>query len=266
MVDDYVVRMSKLSISFFFIGLALLGVWTWPCDGSPLSRDSSESNETDNVGKMLQEIRAQCIKNTGSDTDFPKFMASVEHSMMCLADFDTEKFKIDFNELTNATRGTFFPKYCHKIRSFVSCINISLIYMQPCLESSAFQIAKALIDSIPEASNLACKNDGEIIFQLKDEERKECIMQKEDEISTCFNTFKTDMNGIIDFAELKQDQCGPLTNFRQCLKDILDHCDLSDIVSVYDIPLNAMLPLTPCANYTQTTMVHLLDNNSVGGD
>uniref|UniRef100_A0A087YUA3 Uncharacterized protein n=2 Tax=Anopheles darlingi TaxID=43151 RepID=A0A087YUA3_ANODA len=248
MVDDYVVRMSKLSVSLLFIGLALLAVWTGPGDGSPLSRESSESIETDNVGKMLQEIRAQCIKNTGSDADFPKFMASVELAVVCLADFDTEKLKIDFNELTNATRATFFPKYCDKLRSFGSCINISLIYMQPCLKSSAFQIAKALIDSIPEASNLACKNDGEIIFQLKDEERKECIMQKEDEISACFNTFKTDMNGIIDFAELKQDQCGPLANFRECLKDILDHCDLSDIVSVYDIPLNTILPLAPCSN------------------
>ncbi|XP_049546568.1 uncharacterized protein LOC125957722 [Anopheles darlingi] len=264
MVDDYVVKMAKLSFTLFFIGLALLAVWTGPCDGSSLSRESSESNKTDNVGKTLQEIRAQCIKYTRKNPDlsFRIYMRSVQWASECITDFDTEKFKIDFNELTNATRGTFFPKYCDKLRSFVSCIDTSLMFMQLCHSPSTIHIGKALIESISAVSNLACKNDGVIIFH---EEHKECIMQKEDEISACFNTFKKIGNGIIHFTKLTQNQCSPLANFRRCLKDILDHCDLSDIVSVYDIPLNAILPLAPCSNHTEHK-VGLLENNSIDED
>ncbi|ETN61237.1 hypothetical protein AND_007110 [Anopheles darlingi] len=209
--------------------------------------------------------------------------------------FDTKKLKIDFNELTNATRATFFPKYCDKMRSFVSCIDRSLMFMELCHSSSTIHIGKALIESISAVSNLACKNDGEIIFH---EEHKECIMQKEDEISACFNTFKKIRNGIIHFTELTQDQCRSsagnlerkkgdrcnlrvplqnateiiacdrsslsiLTNFRQCLKDQLDHCDLSDIISIYDVPMNAMLRLTPCGNHTEEQQVGLIESNSI---
>uniref|UniRef100_A0A2M4DQM8 Putative secreted protein n=1 Tax=Anopheles darlingi TaxID=43151 RepID=A0A2M4DQM8_ANODA len=265
MVDDYVVRMSKLSISFFFIGLALLAVWTGPCDGSPLLRECFAYKKSYRVGGrcMLEEIRAQCNEIARiSGMAFRLYMRSVHWALECMADFDTKKFKIDFNELTNATRGTFFPKYCDKLRSFVSCIDRSLMFMELCHSPSTIHIGKALIESISAVSNLACKNDGEIIFH---EERKECIMQKEDEISACFNTFKKIGNVIIDFTELTQDQCSPLANFRRCLKDILDHCDLSDIVSVYDIPLNAMLSLAPCSNHTEHK-VGLLENNSIDED
>uniref|UniRef100_A0A2M4D190 Putative secreted protein n=1 Tax=Anopheles darlingi TaxID=43151 RepID=A0A2M4D190_ANODA len=251
--------MSKLSVTLLFVGLSLLVV----CNGSPLPRESSESNESN---ESLEDIREQCIENTGSDADFPKFMASVEQAMLCLAGFDSKNFINDIRHLSNATRATFFPKYCPKIRSLVSCIDGSLLGMQPCLDEDVFKIAEALIESIPDAVDLACKNDGEIFLKLEDEEHQECIMENTVQLSECVETLSTNFDNAIELFELTQDQCRELVIFRECIKEQLDPCDLSDIVSIYDIPMNAILPLTPCANYTQTPMVHLLDKNSVGED
>uniref|UniRef100_A0A2M4BXA9 Putative secreted protein n=1 Tax=Anopheles marajoara TaxID=58244 RepID=A0A2M4BXA9_9DIPT len=254
--------MSKLSVTLLFIGVSLLVV----CDGSPLSSESSESsesNERNEVQQVLEKVREQCIKNTGSDAAFPDFMQSIERAMKCIADFDTKKFKTDFHLLTNATRGNFFSEYCSKGRTLASCLAGSLMGMQPCLKVTGFEMGDVLLHSIPEALDLACHNDGEVVFKLKDEQRKECMAQKADEISTCFNMLGNTGQYVIDFTELTQEQCSALTNVRQCMKDILKSCDLAEIVNVYEIPINAILPLTSCLNQTEQQNVNLHENNSI---
>uniref|UniRef100_A0A2M4BXN6 Putative secreted protein n=1 Tax=Anopheles marajoara TaxID=58244 RepID=A0A2M4BXN6_9DIPT len=250
--------MFKWTVTLFFVGLSLLVV----CDGSALSSESSDSNEYEVVG-ILGEIRKQCKSNTGSNAAFSVVMESVEQAMECVSHFDAENFVIDFDELTNATRGAFFAKYCPKVRSLVSCHDGMLVAVRPCLKKGTFNIVQALFDSIPEALDLACENDGEIVFKLKDQQRLECMGQKESQMKVCANALTNNLNGEWEDSKLTQEQCSMLTNFRQCLKDQLDLCDLSDFISIYDIPMNAMLSLTPCGNRTQEPSVYLLDNNSI---
>uniref|UniRef100_A0A2M4BX87 Putative secreted protein n=1 Tax=Anopheles marajoara TaxID=58244 RepID=A0A2M4BX87_9DIPT len=251
--------MFKLSVTLLLIGVSLLVV----CDGAVVFREGSDSNESEEVNNILGEIREQCIKNTGSDAAFPEFMVSYQMAMKCIADFDTEKFKIDYGLLTNATRGAFFSKYCPKGRTLVSCLSGSLMGMKPCAKVAAYKMADVLLHSIPEALELACHNDGEIVFKLKDERRQECRVQKADEISTCFNMLGNTPKRVFDVTELTQEQCSALTTVRQCMKDILESCDLAEIVNVYEIPIKAVLPLTPCVNQTEQQNVNLHENNSI---
>uniref|UniRef100_A0A2M4CIX6 Putative secreted protein n=1 Tax=Anopheles darlingi TaxID=43151 RepID=A0A2M4CIX6_ANODA len=239
--------MSKFSVTLLFIGLSLLVV----CDGSALSNESSDSNEYEVTG-ILEEVRKQCKKNTGSNAAFRVVIESVDTTFMCISRFEADNFMNDFNRLTNATRGIFFPKYCPKVRSLISCHDNMIATIQTCLKEGTVKMVQALYDSIPEALTLACKNDGEIIFKLKDVKRQRCIMQKGDQMSACVNTLKNSLIGDWEDSKLTQEQCSILTNFRQCLKDQLDHCDLSDIISIYDVPMNAMLRLTPCGNHTES--------------
>uniref|UniRef100_A0A2M4A7N8 Putative conserved secreted protein n=1 Tax=Anopheles triannulatus TaxID=58253 RepID=A0A2M4A7N8_9DIPT len=250
--------MSKLSDTLLFIGLSLLVI----CDGSPMSSESSESNEYEETG-ILKEIRKHCKSNTRSNVAFSEVMESADVTFMCIWNFDAENFVNDFNQLTNATRGTFFTKYCPKVRSLISCYGDMFAAVRPCLKEGKRNMVQALFDSIPETLDLACKNDGEIIFKLTDQKRQECFKLKADQMSACANTLKNNLNGDWEDSKLTPEQCSILTNTRQCLKDQLDACDLSDIIGIYDIPINAILPLTPCANYTQEPTVHLLDNNTI---
>ncbi|XP_050097045.1 27 kDa glycoprotein-like [Anopheles aquasalis] len=251
--------MIKLSVTLLFIGLSLLAV----CNGSPLSGKSSNSNELNGMANILGEIREQCIKNTGSDEAFDGFMISSQLAMMCVGNIDIENFLIDIFQLTNATRGTFFPKYCQEMRSIVSCLNEMLPGMQPCLKESSFQIADAFIESLPEALDLACKNDGEVIMKLEDKDRKECIKPNADQFWECGDMLTNGIDNAFDLFKLNLDHCSELTSYRECINEQLEPCDLLDIVNIFDIPINAILPLTPCANHTDTPNVYQLVNNSI---
>ncbi|XP_035788743.1 27 kDa glycoprotein-like isoform X1 [Anopheles albimanus] len=200
-------------------------------------------------------------------------MESLENDSRCVLKFDVESFKNDFDQLTNATRTAFFTKYCSEARPLVSCFDGVLVSSRPCVKESGFKVIQAFYDSIPKALDLVCKNDGEIIFKMKDETRKKCFAQEGKQISVCINTYTRSVlwNFLLPNMELPiiqwnyevtQDKCGTLTSYRQCLKEPLDACDLSDLISIYDVPMNAMLSLTPCANNKEELKVETHQNNS----
>ncbi|XP_035788746.1 27 kDa glycoprotein-like [Anopheles albimanus] len=253
--------MSKLSVKSLFIGLSLLIV----CAGSPLSHESSESNESVEPNKLdfFQKLREQCRNNTGSDDAFLVLMESFENVSRCVLKFDVEGFKNDFDQLTNATRTAFFTKYCSEARPLVSCFDGVLVSSRPCVKESGFKVIQAFYDSIPKTLDLVCKNDGEIIFKMKDETRKKCFAQEGKQISVCVNTYARSAIWNDDWNyELTQDKCSTLTSYRQCLMEPLDACDLSDLISIYDVPMNAMLSLTPCGNNKEELKVETHQNNS----
>uniref|UniRef100_A0A2M4AC54 Putative conserved secreted protein n=1 Tax=Anopheles triannulatus TaxID=58253 RepID=A0A2M4AC54_9DIPT len=251
--------MFKLSVTLLFIGLSLLVV----CDGSPAAARSSESNESNEVDEFLTEMREMCKNNTGSDEAFPNFMQSVEQGMMCAMSFDVDNFVTDLEKLTNATRTTFFSNYCPKLRTVSSCKDGILTGMKPCLEADDFKIVEALAGIIPDAVELICKNDGSIIFQMEDETRLECIGSKVDELTVCATSVASTWNDDSDISELTPDQCSGLINFRQCIKEKLDSCQMSEVLGIYDLFHNALFRMTPCLNSTVVPQVELIDNNAI---
>uniref|UniRef100_A0A2M4DIY9 Putative secreted protein n=1 Tax=Anopheles darlingi TaxID=43151 RepID=A0A2M4DIY9_ANODA len=254
--------MSKLSITLLFIGLSLLVV----CDGSPLSDENSEPDEIDTTGWSGFSLKLinQCKQNTGSNAAFLAVLESVEKTVTCVSQFDTvrQNLKIDFFQMTNATREAFFTKYCPKARPFLSCFDGALASLRPCLKEREFNFVKTFIESIPETVHLACKNDGEILFQLRDETRQECFRQRFEQLSMCADVAKRTWNFDLDFSELMQGHCSIITDYRECAKEQLDACNLSDIISIYDVPMNAILGLTSCAKNKEEPKVETHQNNS----
>ncbi|XP_050092220.1 27 kDa hemolymph protein-like [Anopheles aquasalis] len=251
--------MSKLIVTLLLIGILIV------CDGSPLSHESSESNESNAPTKMdfLEKISEQCRNNTGSDDAFLELMESFENVSRCVLKFDIESFNTDFEQLTNATRTAFFTKYCAEVRPLVSCFDDVFDSMTPCIKESGFKVMKVFFDSFPETLDVACKNDGEIIFKLKDETRKNCFMEQGKQLSECVGKYMSSAIWNDDWnSELTQDKCSILTSYRSCLMEPLDACDLSDLISIYDVPMNAMLRLTPCANTTEELRVETHQNNA----
>uniref|UniRef100_A0A2M3YWB0 Putative secreted protein n=1 Tax=Anopheles nuneztovari TaxID=30067 RepID=A0A2M3YWB0_9DIPT len=250
--------MSKLSVTLLFIGLSLFVV----CDGSPIGA-SSESNESNEVDEFLTEMREMCKNNTGSDAAFPNFMQSVEKGMMCAASFDADNFMVDLDKLTNATRSAFFSNYCPKLRTVAACKDGILTGMKPCLESDDYNIVESLAGIIPDAVELICKNDGSIIFQMEDETRLECIATKIDELTVCATSVASTWNDDSDISELTPEQCSGLINFRQCIKEKLDSCQMSEILGIYDLFHNALFRMTPCAKNAAVPQLELVDNNAI---
>ncbi|XP_050093889.1 27 kDa glycoprotein-like [Anopheles aquasalis] len=241
--------MSKWSVILLFIGLFVVS------DGSPLSHESSDSDEVDTTGHSTFTINLikKCKKNTGSNAAFWAVMESAEKTSICLSEFNIKahSFKTDFDHMTNATRTAFFKKYCSEGRLLFSCFDDVQAHLRPCLGERDLKILNVTQTVFPETLDYVCKNDGEIIYKLKDQTRYECFTQKFDQVFECARNGETGVFYGWDIFELTQDQCSILMAFRECLKNTMDTCDLSDVVSLYDMIVNPILRLSLCANSTE---------------
>ncbi|XP_035794896.1 uncharacterized protein LOC118468184 [Anopheles albimanus] len=211
---------------------------------------------------LTLKLQTQCKRNSGSNTAFWAVMVSVEKTALCLSKIQNLKqsFKNDFfDQLTNATRTAFFTKYCSEVRSALPCFDDLQDKLRACLKDQVLNVVKAVFNSLPETVDFICKNNGEIIFKMKDQSRQDCLRQKFDQLSEVKRNWNIDW----DISELTLDQCSILTTYRQCLKDTMDACDLSDIVTIFDMIINPMLRLTPCASNTENSTVETYQTNSI---
>ncbi|XP_049546583.1 uncharacterized protein LOC125957735 [Anopheles darlingi] len=77
-----------------------------------------------------------------------------------------------------------------------------------------------------------------------------------DEMAVCIFTLTMILK---DVSELREDHCRKLNYVRECIKFQLDACELSDILKVFDVPINAMFGIMPCANLTEEQMGTWMD-------
>lgn len=251
-----------------FVLIVALGVLTLfgaTLASPPASRNmfDSSSEESAETREMMQEIREMCRNNSGSDEAYVALMESMQTTMMCaMSAIELEQFLIDIDVLSNETRSTFFPRYCPQLRTAGSCLGNLLKTAKPCLEEEDFVIVKALTGIYPDAVELICKNDGDLLFKLEEPKYKECIDKLSVDIMECFIPFASETDNW-DISHLTQDQCSTLAGLRQCIKGKMDLCKTPDLINVYDLFHNTLFRMTPCRNYVPVPKVAMIDNNSI---
>ncbi|XP_053676373.1 27 kDa hemolymph glycoprotein-like [Anopheles nili] len=257
--------MAKVAPLVLFGILALLAaVWASPLSKGTESSNSSE--ESGEVGEMLKELQEMCKNNSGSDAAFLGLMSSVQETMVCaVASLDLEGLMTDVDTLSNETRFTFFPRYCPQLRKTYSCVNKLVGDVRPCLEDDDYTIVQALVGILPDAVELMCKNDGEILFKYDEPKYSDCLEKLGDSFEECTNSFLNSTDDW-DLSNMTQDQCSTMFGFRDCLQGKLGLCKASDLISVYDLFHNTLVRMTPCRNYVEVPKVTLVDNNTVDED
>lgn len=227
--------------------------------GAMFDSSSQESSEED----VMQEIGEMCRNNSGSDEAFRKLSEAMQKSMMCaMSAIDVDNLVSDIDTLSKDTRSTFFPRYCPQLRTASSCLKDVVGAAKPCLEDDDFVIVDALSGIIPDAIELICKNDGDILFKMDDPKYKECIDKLGDTMMECITPFAAETDNW-DISHLTQDQCGTLFGFRQCVQRKLNVCKAPDLISVYDLFHNTLFRMTPCRNYSGPSKVTEIDNNTI---
>lgn len=257
-----IAKMAKLSLVAALGMLALFAV----ARAMPQFGSDSSSEESAETRQFMEEIRTMCRNNSGSDDAYGALMESMQTTMMCaMTSIDLESFMMDVNTLSNETRGTFFPQYCPQLKRAGSCLDDLLKTARPCLEEDDFTIVKALTGIFPDAVDLICKNDGEIIFKLDDPNYKECVDKLSDNVMECIVPFASESENW-DISHLTQSQCGTLSGLRQCIERKLNVCKAPDLIGVYDLFHNTLFRMTPCRNYVTgvpDTKLTEIDNNAI---
>ncbi|XP_049299365.1 27 kDa hemolymph protein-like isoform X2 [Anopheles funestus] len=259
--------MMKIRTNILLLGVVALCAVTI---ASPLGKAAdSSSEESGEAGEFVKELQELCRNNSGSDAAFLELMESFQSTMMCtVAAIDLEGLMSEVDALSNETRTTFFPRYCPQLRTAYNCIDKLVNDFRPCLEEDDFTIVKALAGILPDAVELMCKNDGEILFKFDEPKYTECFEKVSDSFDECL----TFLNGTDDWdiSSMTRDQCSQLSGFRQCLQDKMNICKAPDLINVYDLFHNTLFRMTPCRNYMEieklkvglVAMVYCIENTS----
>ncbi|XP_058125885.1 uncharacterized protein LOC131267127 isoform X1 [Anopheles coustani] len=173
---------------------------------------------------------------------------------------DLEKFMSDIDTLSNETRTAFFSQYCPQLERTALCMHDVVEATRPFLEEDLFIIVKALADNYPDAVDMICKNDGEMIFNLAEPTTKKCVETLWDDVMEHMEPFADEVENW-DISHLTQFQCEALSELRQYIEGKLNVCQAADLMSVYDLFYNTLFSVTTCRNYV--TEVTEIENNTV---
>lgn len=250
----------KIRTTVLLLGVVALCAVT---QASPLGKPAdSSSEESAETGEFLRELQEMCRNNSGSDAAFEQLAASAQNAMMCaFSSIDLEAFAADVDALTNETRTTFFPRYCPQMRTAYSCLDKLMVDFRPCMEEDDYTIVQAISGIVPDAVDLICKNDGELLFKLEEPKYTECLEKVSDNFEECLVFFNNTDDW--DISHMTRDQCSQLTGFRQCLQDKLNVCKAPDLIDVFDLFYNTLFRMTPCRNYVEIQKVIEVDNNEL---
>ncbi|XP_058125892.1 uncharacterized protein LOC131267131 [Anopheles coustani] len=117
-----------------------------------------------------------CRNNTGSDDAYIAVTEAIGTAVVCvMTSVDVKNLISDVNTISNETRGTFFPKYCPQLKRAGSCLDDLVKAFSPCLHKYFLTNVLTLTGMYPDAVDLVCKTDGEIMFMLAEPKTKECI-------------------------------------------------------------------------------------------
>ncbi|XP_058123337.1 27 kDa hemolymph glycoprotein-like [Anopheles ziemanni] len=220
-----------------------------------------EQNASPEALVFVNGIQKLCMNNSNSDDAFPQLMNSFQGTMMCvMTNFDPQSFVMDLNGLSSETRTTFFSQYCPQVKSVSSCLDGPLNAAKTCLQEHDYKLLKAVVGIFPDAVDLICKNDGELVFKLKDPKYKECLDKINENVMECAAPFASQAQHW-EVSKLTKAQCGTITDLRQCLVRKLNACEAPDLINVYDLFHNTLFRMTPCRNYV--TKVTEIENNTV---
>ncbi|XP_058125887.1 27 kDa glycoprotein-like isoform X1 [Anopheles coustani] len=185
--------------------------------------------------EWMHEMRVKCRYNTGSDEAYITLVKAMRSAIKCVkTSVDLENFMSDVDTISNATRNTFFPKYCPQLKRAGPCLGDVVKATRPCMNDIIFKNVRAVASMYPDAVDLVCKTDGEIIFKLAEPKYKECVEKLSDNVNECSVPFAV-LRENWDISNLTETQMGTFSGLRQCMEDKLNDCEAPDLIGVYDM-------------------------------
>uniref|UniRef100_A0A182Q0X9 Secreted protein n=1 Tax=Anopheles farauti TaxID=69004 RepID=A0A182Q0X9_9DIPT len=159
--------MAKLRMLcvLFGVGVLFLVATASPVSETSVATADSTENSSEELNGMFKEVEEMCRNNNATDDAYKHVLASFGQTIFCGAStINLNQLVLDAQTLNNETRKTFFPRYCPQLRNGYSCIQSLVEDFEPCLDEDDFTIVRALVDIVPDALKLFCKNDGEVLF------------------------------------------------------------------------------------------------------
>lgn len=223
-----------------------------PGEENRIDTSTSSSEESTDLKEYFVQIQTMCYEKTNSSEAFDALLASMYGVPDCIQGMvDLPSFMQDFGDLSASTRNEMFPKYCSQIRSALVCLDPPKEEFRKCLDANDAVILDGVVNAMPEAIDLICRNNGEILY--KDNANYHVCMSK-------YSSYAAECAGMVsnetDFMEISKfgpSQCDELTNVRNCMGGKFDECNGPQVMEVFDIFWRALIKGTPCKEMNVST-------------
>lgn len=219
-----------------------------PGDNNQIDRSTSSSEELSDFKEYITQIQTMCYEKTNSTETFQNLLVSMYGVPLCLqATVDLPSLMNDVSDLDASTRHELFPKYCSQIRSALVCLDPPKEEFRKCLDPNDAVILDSVVNAMPEAIDLLCKNDGEILF--KDDANYNVCMDKYSNYATECATLVSNETDLMEVSKFGRPQCNELFNVRNCMEGKFNECNGPQVMQVFDVFWRAFIRNTPCKNF-----------------
>ncbi|XP_058818474.1 27 kDa hemolymph protein-like isoform X2 [Topomyia yanbarensis] len=214
--------------------------------GSTTARINSQ--DTRKTSGFEDDIRATCWKKTGSHESFNEIQSILESVPGCVEEkMDVERFPNDTKSLSMATRKKFFAKYCPQLQDSIVCFTPVIDKFRTCLEKNETQLLDIVVNVVPDAIRLICRNDGEIFF-MNNRSFFPCFESMGDYANECLGRISKSTDAM-DLSKYGAKQCGEIAEMRECLGTKLNECNAPRMLDVIDLFYRPVMKSTPCKRY-----------------
>lgn len=137
----------------------------FPVSTAQDSDESDSSVDYEELAKYLDLLEPSCLRLTGSNKTYEQLVINSVYVPLYLSSkLDVADFQRDLKTLDESNRAKFFPKYCRQLHRSLSVLEPVTTELRKCLDPEEVELLDLLIDMLPEAINLACKDNGQIFF------------------------------------------------------------------------------------------------------
>lgn len=244
---------------FVLITVAVL-VCVAAVGGYPLAVDSSQSQETT---ELLESLHKQCFQSTGSTETYEELVVGFAFLPICFADhLDLDGIAGDLGELDKTNRVQFFDTYCPQVNQSLQCIQPVMVQLRKCFAGEELEVMDILINMVPEAVNLICKDHGEIFFRLDAPEYEKCMPNFETYALECSAKISNETEAL-DLSKFGEEQCHELKDFRACIADKLEICKAPGIIDLFDLFYKPVVKGISCEKYINLEERNAVETNEV---
>ncbi|XP_062552756.1 uncharacterized protein LOC134217924 [Armigeres subalbatus] len=249
-----------MSMRLVLITLAVL-VCAAAVGGSPLPFDSSSQSQES--GEFIESLERQCLLRTGSADTFEQLVVGFAFVPICIAGhLDFDGLNSDLGGLDETNRVQFFDTYCPQVNQSLQCINPVLGQLRKCFEGEELGVLDILINMLPEAVNLICKDHGEIFFRLEGPEYEKCMQNFEGYAVECSGKI-SNATEALDLSKFGEEHCRELSDFRTCIADKLEICKAPGIIDLFDLFYKPVVKSTSCVKYINLDERNAVETNEI---
>uniref|UniRef100_A0A8D8BSK7 27 kDa hemolymph glycoprotein n=1 Tax=Culex pipiens TaxID=7175 RepID=A0A8D8BSK7_CULPI len=152
-------------------------------------------------------------------------------------------------------------RYCPQVKNSMRCITQVTDMVRKCVEPERIALYDTFVSTIPQAVDLICKNDGELIF-VDGPNFKECSKKLPRYLDDCSSNIAS-FADTMDLAAYGEYQCTELDKVRQCYKKELADCRVPRMIELFDLFYRPVVKASPCKDFIKLEELKEVKNNNI---